>query len=378
MKVASLRCYAIPTPVKSFVFAALETDEGIVGFGEGTLDDRWRSVMTGIGEGFGRLAGQDPFAVERHWNTLETQVYWGGGVAGRSALSTLDQALWDIVGKATGQPLHRLWGGPLHDRIDVYLNQWWRGTKSTAELIDRAQAAVAKGARALKWYPVGYQPDFRRTYRGSEHPIEKGIAEVHALREAVGPGIGLMVDIWRGLDWASAARFCAGVEDCNLLFVEEPLEYVGPEPFARLADATRTRIAAGERLCSRREFAPYLSANAFGLAQPSLIRVGGLTEARKIAVMADCAGIPVSPHNPYGPVAAGAAIQLAASLPNFFMLETYENDFPPVAREITLERFDIEGGHFPLSDRPGLGVDLDEKRLRALASEYYEMHWDRA
>ncbi len=378
MKITSLRCYAVPTPVKAFVFVVLDTDAGITGFGEATLDDRWRSVMAAVCEGFERLAGQDPCAVERHWQTLETQCFWGGGVVGRSALSALDQALWDIAGKAVGLPVHRLWGGSLHDRIDVYFNQWWRGAASTSELIDKARLMVERGATALKWYPIGFTTDFRRTHRLRGHAVGAAIAEVYAMREALGPHVGLMVDLWRGLDWSSAARFCAGVEDCDLLFVEEPIDYVDPTVFARLADATGTRIAAGERLYSRREFAPYLHSGAFGVAQPSLIRVGGLTEARRIAQLADTWGIGVSPHNPYGPVATAAAVQLAATLPNFVMLETYENDFPTIKGEIVMEGFETRGDHFALCDRPGLGVTLDEARLRALATGYAERQLETA
>ena len=367
MKIAELRTYVHPTANKHYLFAALQTDRGIVGWGEATLDHRWPSVVAGIKEGFRAIAGQDPTTVEKHWATLRDKVYWGDGASSRAALAAIDQALWDITGKAYGLPVHKLLGGAVREKVSVYLNQWWAGYTSTEDLIAKAEAAVGRGATALKWYPFGTPDQFQ--YRVTEHDVPRAVAQVRAVRKALGPSIGLMVDLWRRLDWASAAQFCAGVADCHLVFIEEPTEYQSAEALGRLSAATGARIAFGERLHSRRQFAEIIETQAVGLVQPSIIRVGGLTEAVKIGHAAETYSLGIAPHNPHGPVAIAASINLAAVLTNFVILESYENDNPPSRSRFVKEGPLIKGDHYEIPDMPGLGIAIDEHQLAGLSSE---------
>ncbi|MGX1787088.1 mandelate racemase/muconate lactonizing enzyme family protein [Bosea sp. NPDC055332] len=366
MKIAELRTYVLADANKHYLYAAIQTDAGFVGFGEATLDHRWPSVASGIEEGFRAIAGQDPTAVAKHWARLKDKVYWSEGASSMAALAAIDQALWDITGKAYGLPVHKLLGGAVRDRVGVYLNQWWAGYRSTEELIRKALDAVARGATALKWYPFGTSDQFQ--YRIRQHDVPRAVAEVQAVREAVGPSIGLMVDLWRRLDWASAAQFCTAVADCNLVFVEEPTEFQSADALARLSAATRTRIAFGERLHSRRQFAEIIDRQAVGLVQPSIIRVGGLTEAVKIGNAAETYSIGVAPHNPHGPVAIAASVTLASLLANFVILESYENDNPASRTRIVRQGPMIEGDSYRVSEAPGLGVEIDEMVLAELAS----------
>ncbi len=365
MKIAELRTYVLADANKHYLFAAIETDKGLVGFGEATLDHRWPSVAAGIEEGFRAIAGQDPTAVAKHWAMLKDKVYWGEGASSMAALAAIDQALWDITGKAYGLPVHKLLGGAVRERIGVYLNQWWAGYQSTEDLIRKAQAAVARGATALKWYPFGTSDQLQ--YRVRQHNVPKAVAEVRAVRKAVGPSIGLMVDIWRRLDWASAAQFCTDVAGCDLVFVEEPTEFQSAEALQRLSSAMATRIAFGERLHSRRQFSEIIECQAVGLVQPSIIRVGGLTEALKIGHAAETRNIGVVPHNPHGPVAIAASVTLASLLTNFVILESYENDNPPSRSRFVRQGPMIEGDSYSLSEAPGLGVEIDEEALAQLA-----------
>ena len=367
MKLTELRTYVHPNANKHYVFAVLETDTGIVGVGEATLDHRWPSVIAGIKEGFRTIGGQDPTTVAKHWATLRDKVYWGDGASSRAALAALDQALWDITGKAYNLPVHRLMGGPVRDKIHVYLNQWWAGYTSIEDLIGKARAAVERGATALKWYPFGTPDQFQ--YQIMRHDVSRAVAEVKAVREAVGPSIGLMVDVWRRLDWSSAAQFCAGIADCNLVFVEEPTEYQSADALGRLSSTTRARIAFGERFHSRQQFAEIIEKQAVGLVQPSIIRVGGLTEAIKIGHAAETYSLGVVPHNPHGPVAIAASVTLAAVLTNFVILESYENDNPTSRSQFVREGPLIRGDYYPVSDMPGLGIEIDELALRELSSE---------
>jgi len=367
MKIAELRTYVHPNANKHYVMIAIETDDGIVGIGEATLDHRWPSVIAGIKEGFRVIAGQDPTTIGKHWATLREQVYWGDGASSRAALAAIDQALWDITGKAHGLPVHKLLGGAVRDKVHVYLNQWWAGYKDTDDLIRKAKAAIERGGKTLKWYPFGTPDNFQ--YKIAAHDVHRAINEVKAVRQAVGPEIGLMVDIWRRLDWASAAEFCAGIADCNLLFVEEPTEYQSADAFARLGAATRARIAFGERFHSRKQFAEIIEKQAVGLVQPSIIRVGGLTEAVKIGHAAEVYSIGVVPHNPHGPVAIAATVTLSAVLTNFVIQESYENDNPSTRKDFVKWGPEIEEDFYRVSDKPGLGIQIDEDALRPLCCD---------
>ncbi len=366
MKIAKLRTYVHPHANKDYLIAAIETNSGIVGVGEATLDHRWPSVIEGIKEGFRAIAGKDPTSVEMHWAMLKDNVFWGDGASSRAALAAIDMALWDITGRAYGLPVHSLLGGAVRDKVKVYLNQWWAGYKSLDDLISKAKAAIDRGATALKWYPFGTPDNFQ--YKIASHDVPSAIAQVKAVRQAVGPTIGLMVDVWRRLDWASAAQFCTGVEECNLLFIEEPTEYQSAEALARLSTTTHARIAIGERLHSRRQFSQIIEKQAVGLVQPSIIRVRGITEALKIGHAAETYSIGVVPHNPHGPIAKAASVTLASLLTNFVILETYENDNPATSKEFVRNGPLIQDDYYPVSDLPGLGIDIDEERLKKLSS----------
>lgn len=366
MKIAELRTYVHPHANKDYHFAVIETDNGIVGVGEATLDHRWPSVSAAIREGFRAIAGKDPTTIARHWAMLQEEVYWSDGATSRAALAAIDQALWDITAKAYGLPVHKLLGGAVRDDVRVYLNQWWAGYQSTDDLIAKAKSAVDRGATALKWYPFGTPVGHQ--YQIAKHNVPHAIAEVKAVREAVGPGIGLMVDIWRRLDWASAAQFCSGVAEFNLLFIEEPTEFRSAQSLARLSSTTRARIAFGERFHSRRQFAEIIEQQALGLVQPSIIRVGGITEAVKIGHAAETYSLGVVPHNPHGPVAIAASVALASMLTNFVILESYENNNPPTRSEFVKWGPRIDGDCYRVSDAPGLGIEIDEARLAGLSS----------
>lgn len=367
MKLTELRTYVHPNENKHYLIAVLQTDSGIAGVGEATLDHRWPSVIASIKEGFRAIQGTDPTTVEKHSALLKGQVYWSDGASSRAALAAIDQALWDITGKAYNLPVHKLLGGAVRDKVRVYLNQWWAGYTDTEDLIAKAKVAVARGATALKWYPFGTTDQLQ--YRVMEHHVPRAVAEVAALRHALGPSVGLMVDIWRRLDWASAAQFCTGVADSNLIFVEEPTEYQSAEALARLSATTHARIAYGERFHSRRQFCDLIERQAVGLVQPSIIRVGGLSEALKIGHAAETYSLGVAPHNPHGPIAIAASVTLASVLTNFVILESYENHNPPARREFVKTGPLITGDHYQVSDMPGLGIEIDEEKLAALSSE---------
>jgi galactonate dehydratase len=368
MKIADIRWYVVPTPFKDFTMVVVETDDGITGVGEATLDYRSGQVCAGIDAAAQYLKGRSAIGVERIWADLHDRIFWRGGPADLAALSAIDQALWDIAGKSAGLPVHQLLGGPYRTRVRAYLNQWWRDIAKGADLVDLARIAVSEGATALKWYPFRFLPQHEQNWAVRPVEVQRAVDEVAAVRAAVGPNIDLMVDLWRRLDRAAAAQFCTQVAPYNLLFIEEPVMAENLEVLSGLARQSPVRLATGERLAGRQEFRAVIERQAVGIVQPSVIRVGGITEMRKIAVLAEMYGIGVAPHNPVGPIATAASVQVCAAIPNAVMLETYANGVPAVRDEFMSVNLLLNGDGFDVGTRPGLGVEVDEKALKRLAT----------
>lgn len=371
MKITDVRCYIYAvSPKRRFVLTFIETDEGITGVGEGTLSYphcQAESVVAAIVACAGDLVGQDPWGVERHWLNLKERWFWRGGPAQWTALGALDSALWDIAGKRAGQPVHRLLGGPTLDRVRIYLNQWWGDAESTEAIVDYAHQAVAKGATALKWYPFRFIPRFQQPHAVTRAQLRRGIEEVQAVRDAVGPDVDLMVDVWRRLDLTTAAQFCEAVEDCGLLFIEEPVDDENPAALKKLRHMARGRLSTGERLFSRMQFRDIVEDRTVDIVQPDVLRVGGITECRKIAAMAETYGIGVAPHNPMGQVATATSVQLSATLTNFVILERLDDMAIEGGEAVIAENLPFDRDAYLLSDKPGLGITIDEAAVKKMA-----------
>lgn len=368
MRIKDLRCYVVAGEWKDFVFLLLETDDGIVGCGEATITNRGRTVAAAIGDLRAYLVGKDAGRIEHHWAVLYRHFHWRGGAVQMSALAAVDQALWDIAGQAAGLPVHRMLGGACHDRVRLYLNQWYRGARDREALADKARAAVAGGASALKWYPLRFLPLGGQVHRLACAELDAAVSEVAAVREAVGGGVDLMVDLSGVLDARSALDFCAAIAGLGLLFVEEPAPPENPALLETIACRASVRIAAGERRYSRWDFRELIERQAVGYVQPGVCRAGGITELRKIAAMAEVYNIGVAPYNPAGPVATAATVAVAATLPNFVIMECYPEGEPAVCRDVVERPLPRDGDAFPLPHVPGLGVRLDEAALRRHAT----------
>jgi galactonate dehydratase len=367
MKIRDIRTYVLPAIWKEWVVIVVETDEGIVGVGEATLDYMPASVVGAIEDCREFLIGRDPAGIERHWMDLYRGFFWRGGPAHMTAISGIDQALWDIAGKVAQMPVHRMLGGPTRDKVQVYLNQWYRGARTASELVERAQEAVASGARALKWYPFRYFPMSQQAYMMTNAEMRTAVGEVEAVRAAVGPDITLMVDLAARLDKMMSIQFCNHVAPYNLLWVEEPVGPENPEVLKEISRATNVRLTTGERLFTRWDFRPVIESQSVSFVQPSMAHAGGITEMRKIAAMAETYTIGVAPHNPLGPVANAASVQLAASITNFILLEAYADNVPPIRKEIVIDGPKLVGDAYELPTTPGLGITIDENVLRRLA-----------
>ena len=355
MKITGIETFAVDCYRVNWVFAKVTTDEGITGVGEGTLGTRELTVAEAIKEISRYLVGKDPFAIESHLLHMQRDTYWRSGPVLSTAISAVEIALWDIKGQALGVPVYELLGGLVSDRIKVYVNAWFSGAKTPEEFAERAKATVAQEFRALKWDPFG-----SAYLTMSTAELDAALDKVAAVREAVGPDVDLMIEAHGRFDVMTGVRVGRELAPFRPFWYEEPIPPGNVGALAKVRESVEVPIAAGERCYSRFDCADLLNTEAVDVIQPDVCHVGGLLETKRVAVMADAAYIPISPHNPGGPVGNAAALHFAASCHNFLLLETMITDVP-WRKEVTTEKWEFEEGCFIMPDTPGLGLELREE-----------------
>jgi len=349
MKIINVKTFLVGVTRQSWLFVKIETDEGIYGWGEGSLEGQEKAVAAAINDLSPRIMDQDPTMIERHWQVMYRHGFWRGGVVLNSALSAIDQALWDITGKLHNVPVYKLLGGPVRERVRAYTHVFG---------LEQAEKIVAAGYTGMKAGGM--------FSRGAMDPAEvtKNLVErIRNLREAVGPNIDIMIDN-HGRAWPSLAiKQIRAVQDYNIYFFEEP---VPPDNLDALSEVRRnisgTDLATGERLFSRWEYKQLIERQLVDIIQPDVCHCGGISELRRIASAAETYYIRVAPHNPNGPVATAASIQLSAAIPNFDILE-YAIPAPEYLK-IVKNPIEQKEGYFPITDVPGLGIDLDEEAMK--------------
>jgi galactonate dehydratase len=374
MNISDVVCYVPPQSTSQSseqhaVIVIIKTSEGLTGVGEGTLMFPMclsRQVVSAIMGCKKYLIGKNPSHIERIWADLSDRYFWRGGPVELHALGAINHALWDIAGKKAGMPVYEMFGGAYHEKIPVYHNGWWKGAVTTEEVVEKAIAVVRSGATRIKWYPFSFLPQLQDNYIVSRTDIDRAVNEVIAVRQAVGPGIEIMVDVWRRLDLNAATQFCKRIEEIGLVFVEEAISADNIDSMIKLSSMVGVRLATGERLLTSYEFSQLFEAQAIGIAQINVTRVGGLTEARKIANMAANYGIGVAPHNPTGAIATAAAVHLCANLRNFALLER----FIPFDDPWVEENLDYGPDYINLPTKPGIGVTVNEDYLMQYPADY--------
>lgn len=349
----------------NWVFVRITTDTGVHGWGEATLEYREKTVLQALHELEATLEGRDLRDIEAWWQDAYRDAYWRGGVVLTSALSAIEMALWDIKGKALGVPVYELLGGKVRSRVRAYANGWFTGSRTPADFARCARDTVAAGYTGLKWDPFGaaFRDLGRRELRGALDCIA-------AVRDAVGDEAELMIEGHGRFDLPSALRIAGELERFDILWFEEPLTPGNLENYARLTRATRTPISLGERLYTRWDFREVFERGCGSYVQPDVSHAGGIHEVHRIAALAEMWQVTICPHNPSGPVANAATLQLAAAVPNFGWLETMATDVPWRA-EIAHEQARFADGFVEIPDAPGLGVDLD---VEAMSRHPYEPH----
>jgi galactonate dehydratase len=360
MKIVSVGTVVVNARMRNWVFVKVETDEELTGWGEASLEWKTRGVVGCVDDLAPLIIGQDPRRIEHLYQIMSRQGFFRLGVVGMSALSGIEQALWDIKGKALGVPVYELLGGAVRDRIRMY--DHLGGGEMTSlylddqpeQMAERARESVAAGYTALKILAVPRSMPLEGT-----RPIRHAERVMQVVREAVGPDVDIMVD-FHGRTWPEVAiQYAKALEPFAPFFLEEvcPPEHVAG--MAQVARATAIPLATGERLIGRAGFREVCEARAVAVIQPDLCHTGGLWEARKIAAMAETYFMSVAPHNPLGPLATAAAIHFAAATPNWIIQESLRADVP-WRDEVLINPVQIAGGYVALPEGPGLGVAVNE------------------
>lgn len=348
--------------VKNWLLVKVETDEGISGWGEAyTTVDRDRNIAQCVSELARYVVGRDPFHIKHFTQVVyEDFAMRRGSMDLFCAMSSIETALWDIVGKSLGTPVYNLLGGPCRNRIKVYANGWDSGASTPEELGLRAMEVVKAGFTSLKVYPF---PKPWRLFIDRETE-RVAVENIQAVREAVGPDIDILVDICRSVAPVHAIRVAKMIEEFNPFWYEEPAPSENLDVLAEVRHAINLPVVTGECLYTKLEFREVLERHAADILNPDVASCGGILEFKEIAAMAEPYYVAVSPHNYNSTtVALAATIQVAATIPNFLITEYYVN-FAEAGNAISVNPFKVEGGYIKLPTQPGLGLEIDEEALK--------------
>ena len=357
MKVTQIKTFICHAYRTNWVFVKVITDSGLYGVGEATLEYREPTVVQAIKELERYLVGKDPHNIEAFWHDAYRDAYWRGGVVLMSALAGVEMALWDIKGKDLGVPVYQLLGGKVRDSVKCYANAWFAGAKNPEEFAQKAKIAVKNGFSGLKWDPFG-----KEYLNIDPKHLNEALDCIAAVKDAVGDQVHLIIEGHGRFNVPTAVRIGNALEKFGILWFEEPIPPDDKKGIAWVRSKIATPVSGGERLYSRFEYADYLRMECADFWQPDVSHAGGIMEVRKIAAMAESHYIPVCPHNPSGPVANAATLQLAACIPNFYLLETMANDIPWRA-DVSTEKVKFENSEMFIPDLPGLGIDINEEEI---------------
>lgn len=344
-----------------WLLVRIHTNQEHTGWGEATLEGRSLSVETMIHEMGRWLIGQDPRRIEQIWQHLHRGAFYRGGSVHCSALSGIDMALWDLLGNSLGAPVHQLLGGRVRDRIRLYA---WTDAGTSDDYVNAVHdVRVNRGLTAFKYNATGCMRPL-----SNSAALTAAVDRFAGLRRAAGPQVDIATDFHGRLTHADAKRLVKLLEPHQPFFIEEPVVPGDADALRDIAASTSVPIAAGERLFTRWEFQPLVERRAVAIVQPDTAHAGGISETRRIASMAESRDILFAPHCPLGPVALAACLHLDAVAPNFLIQEHVT-----LGESLLRYPFIPIDGHLPVSDAPGLGIEIDETKL---AAERFDGVWD--
>ncbi len=361
MKITKMSTYVVPP---RWLFLKIETDEGISGWGEPIVEGKAETVKAAVHEMEDYLIGQDPSRIEDIWQVLYRAGFYRGGPVLMSAISGIDQALWDIKGKFFGAPIYQLMGGACRDRMQVY--SWIAGDRP-ADIETAALAAKANGFQAIKMNvteELGYIDSFKK--------VEDALARVAVARQALGSDFGIALDFHGRVHKPMAKVLIKELEPYHPMFVEEPVLPQNNEALKELARYSSIPIATGERMFSRWDFKEILADGCVDIVQPDLSHAGGITECKKIAAMAEAYDVAFAPHCPLGPIALAACLQVDATSHNAFIQEQslgihYNQGSDLLDYLADASVFQYKDGFVQIPSGPGLGIEINEEYVKRAA-----------
>ncbi len=370
MKITAIKTYAVKVGIRNQLLVKVETDDDIFGWGESGLSGREKAVAGALEHYAEFLKGRDPFKIGALWQEMYRSQYFEGGRVLQAAISAIDIALHDIKGKALGVPVYDLLGGKQRDRIPTFATTF---AAPGPEMIEQAQMLVEHGWTAMRLSPAGHEE--KEIYEPREHIATTAKWLVKA-RETLGDDVVLGIDYHHRLSVAEAASFCQKMPKGTLDFLEEPIRDESPGAYEALRRMTDIPFAIGEEFSSKWQFQPYIERDIHQFNRLDVCNVGGLTESMKVAAWSETHYVDMMPHNPLGPVCTAATIHFCAAVPNFSWLETrsspaethlgFDNsDFFPVQPK-------LDGAFYPVSDSPGLGIEVNEELLSRQEFEFWE------
>ncbi len=353
MRITAMRCFLVTDAGRVGVYVKIETNAGIHGVGEATIASSPRAIAGLLADLEPWVVGQDPTRIEFLWQRCYRRLFFRGGPITGSALSGIDQALWDLGGKALGVPVHRLLGGLARDRLRYYVHL---GGDTPERAAESAVRAAAQGVTAVRFSPV--QATDREGTHDHRAAVDRTVAYTRAIREAVGPDVDLLVECHGRFDPPWAVEVARRVEQYRPFFVEDPVRHEHRDAMAHVRAHAAVPFAMGERAHDKWEMRELIEREYADYLRPDVCNCGGITELRKIAAHAEAHHINLVPHNVAGPIGTAAGVHLAFACQNVAMIEA-----PWVGRDAAATAGPyprVEGGYILPPDAPGLGVDLDE------------------
>lgn len=366
VKITAIETLVCNARMRNWVFVKVTTDQpGLFGWGEATLEWHTRSVVGAVEDLSQLLIGEDPTRIEHLWQMMYRQHFWHGqGIVRSTAIAGIDIALWDILGKVAGLPCHKLWGGPVRDSIRLYCHLgggrmedfYETPVENAARFAELAAAAVANGFSAFKTMAVPPTAPIEGI-----QPVKAAEKCVAAMRDAVGEAIDIMVDCHARPSPAMGMKFAKALDDYGLYFLEEPCWPECVEGLAMINASTTTPIATGERLTHLAAFKTLFDSRACEICQFDITHCGGLSEARRIAALAEAHRIALAPHNPQGPVSTAASLEFGFSQPSYIICESVHEDVP-WRNDVVSEGFTVNpnGRLVQPNTKPGLGIEINE------------------
>lgn len=386
MKISEVKPVVCQGGIRNWTFVKVSTDEGIIGWGDATEWVRVQGHVKIIEDLSSLIIGEDPFNIERLWQKM----YQASYVTGKDcnvAITGIETALWDIMGKALETPVYNLLGGKCYDEVRLYddycdaykdgfqgTNLWREGDTSLEGVIKQAQFIKSRNFTALKLHPVGLPPRPAISRTASLKAINKTVEKVKAIREVVGDEIDICIDINNRLDIPSSIKLAKAMEPYNLLFLEDPIRQdESPQSYRRIKETTCTSIGTGENLYNVWSFRNYLEIGALDVILLDVVHCGGILQAKKIAALGEAYHVPICPHNPNSPLSTIISGHFCCNIPNFLALEYYSKEREPLwIDKIMSPPLKIKNGYLQLPAGPGWGVELNEEEI---AKHPYKETW---